>query len=387
MNTWYPDATAEELAATDNICIICREEMLAPSTKKLPCNHIFHKSCLRSWFQRQQTCPTCRLDILRAPVPGGTGQRDQQRPGGQHAQQQRAGQHAQAQQAGVQPQQQPQQQPPLPPNINPIFAQFIAANARLAFPPTPPPAATAPVTSASASASGTTSSFTTTTAQSGQNSAANFAAPPFFPPPMFMPPFNVPPPMPPQNFAGLTETELRAMEGNERVNVEARIRCLRNIQVLLDAAVMEMQQYSAVVSQQDFNRNVSNAARSAAAAASTSATSGSASTSTATATAVTSVTTTATTATTASPPSASVNYNGSLVTTATSASTEQSTATFTSPEQTGARPKTSAKNDELAPAETSDDPNAAEAASDEQTEVRRRRLEKFANANTADNSS
>ncbi len=61
MNTWYPDATEEELANSDNVCIICREEMIAsPSTKKLPCNHIFHKNCLRSWFQRQQTCPTCR---------------------------------------------------------------------------------------------------------------------------------------------------------------------------------------------------------------------------------------------------------------------------------------------------------------------------------------
>ncbi len=35
------------------------------SIKKLPCDHIFHKSCLRSWFQRQQTCPTCRTSILR----------------------------------------------------------------------------------------------------------------------------------------------------------------------------------------------------------------------------------------------------------------------------------------------------------------------------------
>lgn len=37
------------------------------SIKKLPCDHIFHKSCLRSWFQRQQTCPTCRyikIDII-----------------------------------------------------------------------------------------------------------------------------------------------------------------------------------------------------------------------------------------------------------------------------------------------------------------------------------
>lgn len=26
-------------------------------------------SCLRSWFQRHQTCPTCRLNVLRAPEP------------------------------------------------------------------------------------------------------------------------------------------------------------------------------------------------------------------------------------------------------------------------------------------------------------------------------
>lgn len=32
--------------------------------KKLPCNHIFHPNCLRTWFQRQQTCPTCRTDVL-----------------------------------------------------------------------------------------------------------------------------------------------------------------------------------------------------------------------------------------------------------------------------------------------------------------------------------
>merc|ERR1719342_482737 len=46
---------------------------------------------------------------------------------------------------------------------------------------------------------------------------------------------------------GLSAAELAAMEGQERQAVEARIRCLRNIQVLLDAAVMEMQQYSSVV--------------------------------------------------------------------------------------------------------------------------------------------
>lgn len=71
MNTLYPDATPEELRLSDNICIICREDMVNHS-KKLPCGHIFHTICLRSWFQRQQTCPTCRLNILRTPTTNST---------------------------------------------------------------------------------------------------------------------------------------------------------------------------------------------------------------------------------------------------------------------------------------------------------------------------
>lgn len=139
MNTWYPDATPEELENTDNVCIICREEMIASSTKKLPCNHIFHKNCLRSWFQRQQTCPTCRLDVLRAPLPGQQTRRQQQ----QRPQQQ------QNQPQPQQPQAAAQQQPP--PNVQQVLAQFMAANARLHFPPAagnqPPTAASSGVSS------------------------------------------------------------------------------------------------------------------------------------------------------------------------------------------------------------------------------------------------
>jgi E3 ubiquitin-protein ligase synoviolin len=84
--------------------------------------------------------------------------------------------------------------------------------------------------------------------------------PPF---PFSPPPFGIPPPMPPPNFSGLTTDELKAMEGNERENIEARVKCLRNVQVLLDAAVMEMQQYTLVVSRlnvtQPESRNTSEA--------------------------------------------------------------------------------------------------------------------------------
>ncbi|KAH9584861.1 E3 ubiquitin-protein ligase synoviolin [Schistosoma haematobium] len=76
MNTVFRDATPDDLASSsDTVCIICREEMNLqtdniPSVgtsalKRLPCSHIFHFGCLRSWFQRQQTCPTCRMDVIR----------------------------------------------------------------------------------------------------------------------------------------------------------------------------------------------------------------------------------------------------------------------------------------------------------------------------------
>ena len=85
MNSRYPDATADEIG-DENVCIICREvmrpwqpvdlqagnegspvashidERLRP--KKLPCGHILHFACLRSWLERQQNCPICRQPVL-----------------------------------------------------------------------------------------------------------------------------------------------------------------------------------------------------------------------------------------------------------------------------------------------------------------------------------
>ncbi|GJJ71668.1 E3 ubiquitin-protein ligase synoviolin [Entomortierella parvispora] len=102
MNERYPDASPAELAGlSDPICIICREEMQghhpphtqgadeahapAPAPraasgnttnvpKKLPCGHIFHFHCLKSWLERQQSCPTCRRLVLDPPTPAPTPQ-------------------------------------------------------------------------------------------------------------------------------------------------------------------------------------------------------------------------------------------------------------------------------------------------------------------------
>ncbi|KAK6345822.1 E3 ubiquitin-protein ligase hrd1 [Orbilia blumenaviensis] len=95
MNSKYPDATPEEIAR-ETTCIICRETMkpwgenttqqqqqpadadalsdeddvmderLRP--KKLPCGHVLHLACIKSWMERQQTCPICRRPVLDEPV-------------------------------------------------------------------------------------------------------------------------------------------------------------------------------------------------------------------------------------------------------------------------------------------------------------------------------
>lgn len=199
MNTLYPDATSEELLAADNVCIICREEMTSAS-KKLPCNHIFHTSCLRSWFQRQQTCPTCRLNILRTSTNNNNNARPvpQQRPVAQNQQN-----------AFINPF-------VIGPNPFELFNQLNLRN----VPQMPDvPNQQQPVTNVASSSTST------------QQSQTNM-------PPLLFPhfpfiPFLPPPPLPPQNLSTLTPEELRRMEGNERENVEARIQCLRNIQVKL----------------------------------------------------------------------------------------------------------------------------------------------------------
>ncbi|XP_071079324.1 E3 ubiquitin-protein ligase synoviolin A-like [Haliotis cracherodii] len=228
MNTLYPDATPEELEAGDNVCIICREEMVT-SSKKLPCNHIFHTNCLRSWFQRQQTCPTCRMDVLRMP-------RAQTTPAARPAQPQ---QDVQMQNFQAMFQGMPFWPPPQPPPQQPQAAGG-APHTTGTTPSTP----TIPTTPTAATAT------STTPGTPPMASPFPGAMPPygsFFPMMPYYPPFGLP--QAPSNMAGLTAEELKTMEGQERENVEARIQWLRDIQALLDGAMVLINQYNQVASQ------------------------------------------------------------------------------------------------------------------------------------------
>lgn len=388
MNTLYPDATQEELSAVDNVCIICREEMLT-GAKKLPCSHIFHASCLRSWFQRQQTCPTCRMDILRQP-------NQQTQPAPQPAPAQPPPQQPQPQQPVAPPQpQQPQQQQ------HQLHNPFAGLFAGLPMPMGPPREGGMPFVfppmpgqqqqqqqqqqSSTATTSATTTSTTTaspgmtvpptpsggSTNQGGGLGAPLNMMPPFFP----LLSFNLPPlPRPPPNFSAMTEAEVRTMEGNERQHVEARINVLRNIQTLLDAAVVQMNQYTSVIASLDMNTEAATATAAA----------------TATTTANFQAATPATTSTTVESPNTTAATTFTATTSTVTTSTDRAAPTTTTEdtpltnidEGGGGTIKGEAAAAATATPSTSHTQEAPtpDSSTDDQQEIRRRRLERFSNS-------
>ncbi|KAL7063223.1 hypothetical protein AAHC03_0400 [Spirometra sp. Aus1] len=227
MNTVFQDITVAELAASsDTVCIICREEMntvaaatpadgeaaqqqqprpsgteVATSIKRLPCSHIFHATCLRSWFQRQQTW------------------------------------------RGEQPAAQPR--PTTTASQSPLdsasSANAAAADSsRPAFPTT-------------AGAGFSPSFFPAWPSMPNPASAQPGQMPCSFPSPFVAPPIIIPGtvpfpclsplmPAPPADLAQPPD------EARLRASVEARVALLQQVQTLLDAAVLQMNAYLAVVS-------------------------------------------------------------------------------------------------------------------------------------------
>ncbi|XP_035680193.1 E3 ubiquitin-protein ligase AMFR-like isoform X3 [Branchiostoma floridae] len=70
MEARFPSATQEELTANNDDCAICWDHM--DTAKKLPCGHLFHTSCLRSWLEHDTSCPTCRMSLSISDNNGNT---------------------------------------------------------------------------------------------------------------------------------------------------------------------------------------------------------------------------------------------------------------------------------------------------------------------------
>ena len=48
-----------------NECVICLDDFkVGDKIFTLPCNHIYHKTCIQPWLSTNSNCPLCRIDIL-----------------------------------------------------------------------------------------------------------------------------------------------------------------------------------------------------------------------------------------------------------------------------------------------------------------------------------
>ncbi|CAH2324501.1 E3 ubiquitin- ligase AMFR isoform X1 [Pelobates cultripes] len=76
MEAHFAVATPEELEANNDDCAICWDSMQA--ARKLPCGHLFHNSCLRSWLEQDTSCPTCRMSLNMADNNRGRGEQQRE---------------------------------------------------------------------------------------------------------------------------------------------------------------------------------------------------------------------------------------------------------------------------------------------------------------------
>uniref|UniRef100_A0A0N4ZT94 RING-type E3 ubiquitin transferase n=1 Tax=Parastrongyloides trichosuri TaxID=131310 RepID=A0A0N4ZT94_PARTI len=224
MNNLFHFATEEELSQMDAVCIICRDEMIITDRpKKLPCGHIFHTNCLRTWFQFQRTCPTCRADVLHmTPPTPNNNQNNNQNPN-------------------------ENQNPPF--ENRPVINVNVPQNDRIRV--------AVRLTQIQQNNQQTTPIITTQNNEGNGNqqhiinTLPNVSFPISTNVPIF-PMFSQAPPYPqmnpvsfpdPPEYSGLTDEELREMEDKTRDSVIARINALRNIQTLLEAATLQFDQY------------------------------------------------------------------------------------------------------------------------------------------------
>lgn len=94
-----------------------------------------------------------------------------------------------------------------------------------------------------------TSAATTANSVPSFASAAGIPPPFFFPAMPFMAPptYSIPPPPIPSNLEQLTDDELRAMEGTQRRHIIERLKLLKNVQTMLNASTILLNQYQSIM--------------------------------------------------------------------------------------------------------------------------------------------
>ena len=194
----YQIPTADELERYNDLCIVCREDLVNRDCRKLPCGHIYHTSCLKSWFQRKQSCPLCRFDVLS----------DVTRP-----------------------------IPPARPNVNAAVPPGNNQNPREAAVTDAPPSEQSDTEPKSKSTEAPNVKFPWNTSDISTNQFPNLI---HMNHDQFPSSFNNQFPVP---LKELSTEDLERLESEGRAGIEARLLVLQNIRQLLDCATVQLSSY------------------------------------------------------------------------------------------------------------------------------------------------
>lgn len=56
-------SSLEDIESSPTNCAICQDAISSGGAKIRQCGHVFHRSCIVSWFGMSVRCPVCRHDI------------------------------------------------------------------------------------------------------------------------------------------------------------------------------------------------------------------------------------------------------------------------------------------------------------------------------------
>jgi hypothetical protein len=70
-STAAPEKCAESpqptfLADGEDTCVVCLDDLdVGNHVRRLPCNHVFHAECIRTWLRRKNACPCCCVHVVK----------------------------------------------------------------------------------------------------------------------------------------------------------------------------------------------------------------------------------------------------------------------------------------------------------------------------------
>lgn len=59
----YAKPTEEDLERSPE-CVVCRDHNDKETSRVMPCGHVFHEDCLKSWIMQKQNCPICNKSLF-----------------------------------------------------------------------------------------------------------------------------------------------------------------------------------------------------------------------------------------------------------------------------------------------------------------------------------